>query len=370
MLMSGASFSFEDAPRSSDGGIILQAAPMRTGDYEYYGFELPGSEDRGIEWDQLIIGRIEQADMKKTLGQFKGLPLTDEHVFVNVGERRQSAVGTILSNGKVDGELVRTEALVHEPKAILKIQNGKAEELSIGFHSAIEWVENKTDGDPDFFVRDIDLNHVAIVKQGRAGPEARLSNHKAELKRKGENMKTIKIDGKDYQVEDAVAQEFSRLADQTTTLNNSVASITTERDTARGETIAANQALENARGEADANAIRVANAHASLVNDAKTMGHDKDLVLGQYDEVKLKKSILENAGFKFSEDDSDDVVRGAWKNAVHTKAAAQDDTSELDDVNTPKPKQTFSARESAENAVSNSMFGKNRKAKKPKKTEE
>ena len=352
--------------RTNDNAIVLNAAPMAVGDYEYYGFEQGAFMDRGYKWDAKLVGRVEQAEAERILPQFEGLPVTDDHVWVETGQRAENAVGTVLQAGTLDGNLVNTRVVVHDPTAIVKITSGEAVELSIGFWNIIRWNENKTEGEPDFFVESIDLNHVAVVKEGRAGPDARLSNHRAKLERE-HKMKTITINGVAMEVSDEFAAEYEKQqaaqSETVTGLNNSVAALTTERDTAVGGLAAAKTQAENAKQKAGEDAVNLAKDHAEFVEQAAKMGHaTADLTLGDYDADAIRRTVLENKGMKLDKDVSADVVRGAWLHALADLGDKPAPKSVLDDTQ-PKKIETSNAglRDRAADAVNKSYFGGGKK---------
>lgn len=343
------SVSMSDAKANDDGAIVLNAKPMRSGDYEYLGIEIMGADERGFDWRDVVIGHVTSKETRRILGQFEGLAVTDDHWFIPVGERGSYGVGTILQNGKLNADgLVTTRASIHDPKTILKIQNGSAEELSIGFMSKIKWNENKADGEPDFYITEIELNHVAVVEEGRAGPDARLSHHKS---RKPENtMKTIVINGKPFEVEDAVADEHARLANSENTLNASIeakdveakdlqnakAKAEGERDVALGQLQNHKTQLANAQVEIDTKAAQMAQEHSEFVSDLQAMNHSVDgMELGKYDRRAKMVEILNGMNVNVADDASDDVVTHVWNTA---KALAPKPTgkSALDDL-TPDP---------------------------------
>jgi uncharacterized protein len=337
---------------TQDGAIILNGRPLRTGDYEYWGFELDGVGGRMLRYDDRLVGRMEQSTVDSILSTFKGLPITDGHWFVPVGERGEYAVGTVLNEGKMDSEWVEAEHLIHEPKSILKINNESALELSVGFESNIRW-SNGGEGEPDFYIEDVELNHVALVAEGRAGPEGRLQNHKAKLENE---MKPITIGDKTFQVDDAVAAEFSRLSSAETDLNTKLSNSTSElatataslanvntallaataqRDAAQGQVSVANAELITLRNSAPdiaGEAVKIANAHTAFAAEAVKMGYDKDLSLGSYDENAVKLELLNARGAALPAEASTDMVNGAWRFALANASAAPGNHSVLDKI--------------------------------------
>ena len=343
------------AQKTPDGAIILNARAARSGDYEYYGFEVTSPADRRIPYDAKLTGRIDPAELERVLSAFKGLALTDEHVFVPVGERREYSIGTVLNEASMDGDWAASEVLVHDPKAIIKITNGVSE-LSIGFLAELEWT-NGAAGEPDFYIRNIELNHVALVEQGRAGPEGRLSNHKAQLET---NTMKITINGVEHEVPEAVAGEFARLTNAEADLTAARAAQTTaerERDDARGQLAAATAevtTLKNSKPDVAAAAAAMANEHAQFVAHAKALGHEGELKLGEYDLTKVKAEIVNKRGANLPADASAEMVNGAWSFAVSQIGKTEVKHSALDNI---APAHAVSASEGAMTAVHNSYFG-------------
>lgn len=349
------------AQKTPDGAIILNARAARSGDYEYYGFEVTPPDDRRIPYDAKLTGRIEQADLDAVLPSFKGLALTDHHVFVPVGERRDFSIGTILNGATMDGEWATSEALIHDPKAILKITNGSAQELSIGFMAELDWTEGAA-GEPDFYIRNIELNHVALVEAGRAGPEGRLSNHKAQLETV--TMPKITINGVEHEVPEAVAGEFARLSNAEATLATTQAEKTAaerERDDARGQLAAATAevtTLKNSKPDVAAAAAAMASEHAAFVTNAKALGHEGELKLGEYDMTKVKAEIVNKRGANLPADASAEMVNGAWTFAVAQIGTETIRHSALDNL---APLAAVDVAQAARTAVTNSYFGGTKK---------
>lgn len=312
---------------TDDGALIMNAAPMRVGQMLHFGIELPDAlrEELGVDFDQEVMGEYERDTVLDMAGQMKATAITNGHIFLEEGDRKNFAIGALLDDGELDDDgLVRTEATIYDPQGIAKINNGVSQ-LSTGGEG--EFIANPNrgrDGAADFFVRNVTLNHVALVELGRAGPTARLAN---ALKLKESKMFTI--GNRKFENEAAAAEFVSGLETKITTLEaaaepldvevaslqNQVAELTTERDTARGELATAIATIENSDPIAEAK--RMADEHAAFVNEATALGHDAaGLELGAYDVKATKLQILNSLGIKLAEDASDDAVSGSWNSAV------------------------------------------------------
>lgn len=381
--------------RLDDGALIMEAVPLIANqDMLYYAYELPTEELFGLElswdyqwdelsaserktrikWDTPLIGRLTQECAVNAADQFEGLPITDGHIEVEIGKRNEVAVGTFLRDATLDGDKVRSKALVYEAAAILKVET-EGSELSIGGMAFMEPNSARgNEGEPDFFIRRINLNHVALVERGRAGPEARLLNHRAELahQQKVPSMK-VTINGVEIEVPDVAVNHYagliSNLEGQVATLTNSVAEITSERDTAQGALDAATveltnaQAsvteLQNAQPDVTAAAAALANEHTAFAAEAVRLGHTEELVLGSYDRTEVMRTVLNGRGADLAEDASADRLAGAWDFAL--KHAASGTTSVLDTPTPPASAPLANVAAGATAAVNASYFGGKKK---------
>mgnify|MGYP006343710333 FL=1 len=377
--------------RLEDGSLVMDAVPLIADqDLLYFAYELPVEELFGlaldwtdgpaeggkIKWDQPLTGRLTQECAEFTLDQFEGLPITDGHTDVEVGRRNEVAVGTFLRDAVLDGKKVRSKALVYVAESILKVETGGSE-LSIGGMAFMEvnLVRGQA-GEPDFFIRRINLNHVALVEKGRAGPEARLLNHRAELAHSKEKVPHMKvtISGVDIEVPDVAVNHYTgliaNLEGQVTNLTNSVTSVTAERDTAQGGLDAATAALttaqeqvttlQNAVPDVAQAAATLANEHTSFVSEAQRLGHTEELTLGAYDRAAVMRTVLNARGAAIADDASAERVAGAWDFALKHAAGS---TSAITDLplsqQTTAPPATIAA--AAQTAVNNSYFGGKKK---------
>jgi len=111
------------------------------------------------------------------MDSLKMLPITNGHpkeIFVNKDNAKELAVGFTGEDVRPDGNLVITPLKVTDASAIDDIEQGKRG-LSLGYE--LERVADKGiyEGEPyEFRQKNIRYNHLAIVKNARAGDEARI----------------------------------------------------------------------------------------------------------------------------------------------------------------------------------------------------
>ena len=119
----------------------------------------------------------------ETIDSFKLLPWTDEHAMLGseteglTPAEKKGIHGVIGENVYFDGTYLRANLKVFSEKLAEKIKKGK-KELSIGYRCAYEITSGIFDGIPyDAIQRQIRGNHVALVEEGRSGPDVAVQDH-------------------------------------------------------------------------------------------------------------------------------------------------------------------------------------------------
>lgn len=191
------------AVTDADGFMRDSPIVARTGVYTYV---LPdGSVRREYRPPEEVFSEDSAAS-------FIGKPIVVEHPAVGKVTSdtvRKLAIGTILTPGyRKDDVNIACDIVIHAPKAI-----GDRRALSLGYKVDLDETPGTApDGQPyDAVQRNIRINHLAVVQKARAGIKARLNLDGDEIfESEGELMK-IRIDAKDYEVDENVAAYVSAL---------------------------------------------------------------------------------------------------------------------------------------------------------------
>lgn len=104
-------------------------------------------------------------------------PVTDDHPneAVTTNNTKKYMKGFTADNAHVDGDKLKVDMTITDSDLISEIQKGK-QELSIGFQTDIAPVKGTYKGMAyDSVQRNIQINHVAVVRRGRAGHSVRLT---------------------------------------------------------------------------------------------------------------------------------------------------------------------------------------------------
>lgn len=232
--------------RTDEGFLRAPARLTRAGVFTY--------RNGGREWRELRLP--EEVFATDSLRSFELLPLVYDHPRENAGavdsnNARRLTVGSVghVTRDSGDSNYVAAEVLITDADAVRAVENGDRE-LSCGYFCEREpappgsTFKDPVTGDAlpyDFIQRNIRGNHVAIVKAGRAGPDAKImldhndgieSNPTGDpVDQKGDTTmkKKITIDGLSFEVDENVAQAFEKL---TAAQNATIDKLTARADAA------------------------------------------------------------------------------------------------------------------------------------------
>ncbi|WP_338805103.1 DUF2213 domain-containing protein [Xenorhabdus griffiniae] len=139
----------------------------------YIGREIPNWENLELEPDRLYYGYRPADELEKSKATFNGVPLLYVHKQDSaeqpLKELRVGSIGTtpIWESPYLDNALTVTDQM-----AIDAIADGSLKELSCGYFFEPDFTAGEFNGATyDFVMRNIRGNHVALVKEGRAGPD-------------------------------------------------------------------------------------------------------------------------------------------------------------------------------------------------------
>lgn len=111
----------------------------------------------------------------KSLESYKGKPIIITHDAGEVDKEnvRREQIGTIMSKGYRDGDNVRCEIIIHDTNTL---KNCGLKELSLGYSLDTDDTPGIYEGENyDCIQKNIEINHLALVAEARAGETARLN---------------------------------------------------------------------------------------------------------------------------------------------------------------------------------------------------
>lgn len=139
----------------------------------YYGREIPNWQDAGLDPDKVYYGLRDPKELQASLKTWEGLPLHIEHHIDSADEpEKLTRVGAVGTGAVWNPPYVDAPLTVWDGGAIDAIEDGSFRELSCAYRYDPDFTPGIYEGiNYDFVMRNIRGNHVALVEEGRAGPD-------------------------------------------------------------------------------------------------------------------------------------------------------------------------------------------------------
>jgi hypothetical protein len=151
----------------------------------YYGAEIPGAEDMGLEPDKIYYLYRDPEELAKAADTFNNVPLLSEHVPVIPDELPEELIiGSTGTDAGFDGLYLRNSLVVWSGEYQDAIEADRQKELSCGYRYRADMTPGQTEEGLryDGVMREIIGNHVALVIEGRAGPDVVVGDELMKLK--------------------------------------------------------------------------------------------------------------------------------------------------------------------------------------------
>ncbi len=276
-----------------------------------------------------------------SLSSYRGKPITVDHPAsgkVTHKDAHRVTVGTMLSVGRQDGEASRTDITIHSPDTI-----GDRRELSLGYSTHLDETpgEHPVFGRYDAIQRNIRVNHLSVVKKGRAGAIARLNMDSDEdpfFNQQEQQTMTDKVkldNGIEYDVAREVSAELKKLRADASDAKIKLDAATAEKDVLQAKVDAQADALKAAKEEGRADALERLTLEATATKfkvDAKDKSDRevKELVIKTVRkdaDLKDKSDVYVDAAFDMALEVAPTAAMATQRQAVHTHNDAAPDSS-------------------------------------------
>ena len=146
----------------------------------YYGREIPGWRELGLEADKIYHVYRPAEELEKAYKTFNGLPLLLEHHPESAeNPQKLHRVGSLGDQAIWNPPYIDVALHVTDQDAIDAIKDGRFKELSAAYQYDPVLHYGEFDGSPyEVVMTNIRGNHVALVKEGRAGPDVVVADAK------------------------------------------------------------------------------------------------------------------------------------------------------------------------------------------------
>lgn len=139
----------------------------------YVGHEIPNWQELGLERDKVYHLLRDPVELNKAAPTFNEKPVLLIHKPSTATDHpRVSTVGTTGSNAIFDAPYLKNSMTIWDGEGIEGIESERQNELSCGYSYRADMTPSTYKGEHyDGVMRDIVGNHVALVDEGRAGPD-------------------------------------------------------------------------------------------------------------------------------------------------------------------------------------------------------
>jgi uncharacterized protein len=170
---SGVAFDRSARTKDSVGRLhVVDCKISKSNVCAYVGYEVPGHQALGLNPDKVYMLYRDRAALKAAAPSFENLPLLLTHAAVSASDPKQHITVGVVSNVRYEHPYLVGDIAVWNEDAIRLIESGSQRELSCGYGYRPDMTPGRIEGAAyDGRMLDIVGNHVALVREGRAGSE-------------------------------------------------------------------------------------------------------------------------------------------------------------------------------------------------------
>jgi hypothetical protein len=152
----------------------------------YIGKEIPEYEQLGLDPKKIYKLLRHPEELARAASSFNNQPVLSEHVPVTAQDYdekvKKFTIGSTGTDATFELPFLKNSLVIWSGKAIKAIESGDQKEISSGYHYRADMTPGTFEGEHyDGVMRDIVGNHVAIVEEGRAGPDVVVGDSKENL---------------------------------------------------------------------------------------------------------------------------------------------------------------------------------------------
>ena len=146
----------------------------------YYGEEIPHWRELGLEPSKLYYMYRPADELAKAARSFDGMPLLFEHHDTSAARpAKDYVIGSLGTDAEFRAPYLVNSLIITDGEAIEAIERGDYKQLSAAYMYTPVMQGGMYDGEHyDGRMTDIKANHVALVKEGRAGPDVAVADAK------------------------------------------------------------------------------------------------------------------------------------------------------------------------------------------------
>lgn len=168
--------SIERVRRLGNGGIAAVARVARSGVYQYAGSEVGRPDLSTVN----VYRADDEVFSEDAMASFTHKAITLDHPKESVSAANWRKVAVGYTEGRVarDGGFLEVPLMLADAEAVSAVESGRMKELSAGYTCQLIWGDGVAPSGERYQARQVGIraDHVALVSQGRAGPECRVGD--------------------------------------------------------------------------------------------------------------------------------------------------------------------------------------------------
>ncbi len=175
--------SLKNRHYESNGQLRIERTPISKATVNpYYGKEIPNSAELGLRPERTYYLLRDPGELAKAAPSFRTKELMFVHTEVNADDPKQEHIaGTIGSNVTFEAPYLIADMCIWDVEAIEGVETDTIRELSASYSYRADMTPGMYEGQRyDGVMRDIQGNHVALVKKGRAGSDVMAADSELE----------------------------------------------------------------------------------------------------------------------------------------------------------------------------------------------
>lgn len=169
----------------ADGRLHILRTPISKATVNpYYGHEIPGADKLGLDPDRVYYMLRDPGELAKAAASFARNQLMLKHTAVSAEDpKKDSIAGTVGSEVEFEAPYLMADLCIWDAEAIAGVETETIQELSSSYRYRADMTPGMYEGQRyDGVMRDIQGNHVALVKAGRAGSDVKAADSQLEMK--------------------------------------------------------------------------------------------------------------------------------------------------------------------------------------------
>ena len=175
--------SLKNRHYDADGHLHILRTPISKATVNpYYGKEIPDADKLGLVPDRMYYLLRDPGELAKAAPSFARLQLMFKHIAVSADDPKQEFIaGTIGSDVEFQAPYLIADICIWDVEAIAGVETGTMRQLSSSYRYRADMTPGMYEGQRyDGVMRDIQGNHVALVKTGRAGSDVMAADSELE----------------------------------------------------------------------------------------------------------------------------------------------------------------------------------------------